>query len=61
MTSSGTNFIIEFSGSRIEAYRFLARHHYFVSSSRVEAGSNTSTVAVRVVGGDEKGTQCLGV
>jgi hypothetical protein len=29
--------------------------------SRVEAGSNTSTVALRVVGGDEKGTQCLGV
>jgi hypothetical protein len=28
---------------------------------RVEAGSNTSTVALRVVGGDEKGTQCLGV
>jgi hypothetical protein len=27
----------------------------------VEAGSNTSTVALRVVGGDEKGTQCLGV
>jgi hypothetical protein len=29
--------------------------------SRVEAGSNTSTVALRVVGGDEKRTQCLGV
>jgi hypothetical protein len=27
----------------------------------VEVGSNTSTVALRVVGGDEKGTQCLGV
>jgi hypothetical protein len=26
----------------------------------VEAGSNTSTVALRVVGGNEKGTQCLG-
>jgi hypothetical protein len=25
---------------------------------RVEAGSNTSTIALRVVGGDEKGTQC---
>jgi hypothetical protein len=23
--------------------------------------SNTSTVALRLVGGDEKGTQCLGV
>jgi hypothetical protein len=27
----------------------------------LEAGSNTSTVALRVVGSDEKGTQCLGV
>jgi hypothetical protein len=27
----------------------------------MEAGSNTTTVALRVVGGDEKGTQCLGV
>jgi hypothetical protein len=27
----------------------------------VEAGSNTSTVALRVVGSDEKGTQCLGI
>jgi hypothetical protein len=32
-----------------------------VISSRVEAGSNTSTVALRVVGDDEKRTQCLGV
>jgi hypothetical protein len=31
------------------------------SESRVEAGSNTSTVALRVVGGDEKGVHCLGV
>jgi hypothetical protein len=27
----------------------------------VEVGSNISTVALRVVGGDEDGTQCLGV
>jgi hypothetical protein len=27
----------------------------------VEAGSNTSTVALLVIGGDEKETQCLGV
>jgi hypothetical protein len=27
-------------------------------SSRVEVGSNTSTVALRVVGGDDKGIQC---
>jgi hypothetical protein len=35
----------------------LERFNY----SRVEAGSNTSTIAPRVVRGDEKGTQCLGV
>jgi hypothetical protein len=29
--------------------------------SRVEVGSNVSTVALRVVGDDEKGTQCLGI
>jgi hypothetical protein len=28
--------------------------------SFMEAGSNTSTVALRIVGGDEKETQCLG-
>jgi hypothetical protein len=33
----------------------------FVTESRVYAGSNTSTVALRVVGGDEKGTQSLRV
>jgi hypothetical protein len=27
----------------------------------MRAGSNTSTVALRVVGGDEKGIQCLGI
>jgi hypothetical protein len=31
------------------------------ASSRVEAGYNTSTVALRVVRGDGKGTQCPGV
>jgi hypothetical protein len=29
--------------------------------SRVEVALNTSTVAQRAVGGDEKGTHCLGV
>jgi hypothetical protein len=29
--------------------------------TRMEAGSNNSTAALRVVKGDEKGTQCLGV
>jgi hypothetical protein len=32
-----------------------------VELSHVEAGSNTSTVALRVVEGDENGTQYLGV
>jgi hypothetical protein len=27
----------------------------------LEAGSNTSTIALRVVRGDEKETQCLGI
>jgi hypothetical protein len=31
-----------------------------VQLPRLEAGSNTSTVALRVVGGDGKGTQYLG-
>jgi hypothetical protein len=30
-------------------------------TTHVEAVSSISTVALRVVGGDEKGTQCLGV
>jgi hypothetical protein len=29
--------------------------------TRMEEGSNTPTVVLRVVGGDEKGTQCFGV
>jgi hypothetical protein len=28
---------------------------------RLEVSSNTSTIALRLVGVDEKGTQCLGV
>jgi hypothetical protein len=31
-----------------------------VSLGSIEEGSNTSTIALRVVGGEEKGTQCLG-
>jgi hypothetical protein len=30
-------------------------------NSRVKAGPNNSTIALRIVGGDEKGTLCLGV
>jgi hypothetical protein len=34
---------------------------HLLGISRVEAGSNTSTVVLRLVGGDKTGTQCLGV
>jgi hypothetical protein len=34
---------------------------YCIYIPRVEAGSNTSTVALLVVGGDKNGTQCLGI
>jgi hypothetical protein len=33
----------------------------YITRTPAEAGSNTSTVAMRFVGGDEKGTQCLRV
>jgi hypothetical protein len=33
---------------------------HYGAEPRVEAGSKTSTVALRVIGADEKGTQCLG-
>jgi hypothetical protein len=32
-----------------------------IAESRVEPGSDTFTVALRVVGGDEKRTRCLGI
>jgi hypothetical protein len=41
--------------------KVVSHRGYSFGVSRVEAGSNTSTVALRVVGGDETGTQCLGV
>jgi hypothetical protein len=37
------------------------KEYRLIQLFRVEAGSNTSTVALRVVGGDEKGIQCLGI
>jgi hypothetical protein len=36
--------------------QFMPRLRYMINLSHVEAGSNTSTVTLRVVGGDEKGT-----
>jgi hypothetical protein len=43
----------------------LVKQFYVVTSASfvgvyLEAGSNTSTIALQVVGGNEKGTQCLG-
>jgi hypothetical protein len=43
---------------RIETYYYI---QYIYNSPRVKAASNTPTLALQVVGGDEKGTQCLGV
>jgi hypothetical protein len=34
---------------------------FLLATGRVNSGSNPSTVALRDAGGDEKGTQCLGV
>jgi hypothetical protein len=42
-----------------EILQFTSRERYimgYVVLTRVEAGSNTSTVTLRVVGGDEKGS-----
>lgn len=33
----------------------------FVNHSCVEAGSNTSTIDLQVIRGNETGTQCLGI
>jgi hypothetical protein len=43
-----------------EAWLEAARRQW-PRTPRVEAVSNTSIVTLRVVGGEEKGTQCLGV
>jgi hypothetical protein len=40
---------------------FITIKYIKLFETRVEAGSNTSTVALRIVGGDEMGTQYLGL
>jgi hypothetical protein len=40
---------------------FILFTYLFVYIPRVEEGYSTSTVALRVVEGDEKGIRCLGV
>jgi hypothetical protein len=42
-------------------FYILFRRNSVFQWPRVEAGYNTSTVALRVIEGDEKGTRCLGV
>jgi hypothetical protein len=42
-------------------YSVRAKGLYGKQLGCVEAGSKTFTIALRVVGGDEKGTQCLEV
>jgi hypothetical protein len=44
-----------FCAVRVEGLE-KGRRRLFKSVTRVEAGSNTSTVTLRVVGGDEKGS-----
>jgi hypothetical protein len=39
---------------------YVTRNKHLIVA-RVEVGSNASTAALRVVGDDEKGAQCLGV
>jgi hypothetical protein len=45
----------------LNSYTRILSTRYRVFNSRMEAGSNVSTAALRVVGGDEKVTQCLGI
>jgi hypothetical protein len=42
-------------------FSMLSAPRLYHSTGHVAAGSNITSVALRVVGGDEKGTQCLGV
>jgi hypothetical protein len=42
-------------------YVDVQHRQYSENTAHVEVGSNTSTVALRIVGGEDKGTQCLGV
>jgi hypothetical protein len=54
---------IRSSGTLIRTYQSYSNSNFdfFLPDPRVEAGSNTSTVALRIVGGDEMGAQSLGV
>jgi hypothetical protein len=45
----------------IRCFPFGPPRGYITNPDGVEAGSNTSTIALGAVGGDEKGNKCLGV
>jgi hypothetical protein len=53
-------FLVRY-GLHFVIYRDLLFRRTQLLAARVEAGPNTSSVALRVIGGDEKGTRCLGV
>jgi hypothetical protein len=62
-TATNTYVTIE---ELLDAVFYMRSVSYVVNGGRPTSrgwgrGSNTSTVALRVVGCDEKGTQCLGV
>jgi hypothetical protein len=59
--SYNSSAIQPFDGIQPSLCSFLHSAVTALRVPRLEAGSNTSTVALRVVGGDEKKTQCLGV
>jgi hypothetical protein len=57
-----TEELLEAVFSMLSVPRLYKKNQWeFLVWSRVEASSTTTTVALRVVGGDEKGTQYLGV
>jgi hypothetical protein len=58
MAATNTHAKMEELLEAVFSERSVPRGHDSVA--RLEAGSNTFTVALRVVGGDEKGNQCLG-
>jgi hypothetical protein len=56
MSNNGTIVERRFSGSSPRLYKQNLRELRGESDTRVEAGSNISTVTLRVVGGDEEGS-----
>jgi hypothetical protein len=62
LSTVGNRNLATFSEGRYRAANTEDYDRAYCSDfSRLEPGSNTSIVTLLVVGGDEKGTQCLGV